>query len=1412
MSTRDTHLRTLLAGCVVLQSLAPSVAPADPIFGRLGRLVHEATYHGVEPTTCEVGAIEELAENIDWLEHHIDKYGSVVAKQPDIWGEARLTKHRDEYERILFRELSEFEFKINAAIAQSDTAFFAQAIALSNAVSGSTPDLPDLPDLSSATKTTANATAIHGATSIGLEPTIHLDQLSRYVQHLHELRRINEGDDGADSPGYSLNLVRVPVSILPGKLTDKGFGAEVTVTATPVITDDLLPTTFRNLLINDLTDQLGLPLVRTSELGNEHLRTSVDVSDSAELLEEGFNAIYSASTESFESELSRVMDMSLKLEQARWILSKAIEQVAEDIAPPKQPDASEAEVPQIQSYPAAPSREYELRQKFIEGALKHSAQMRPNFEKATNGALAGHYGSFAEGVSQNIRTMSYLNDNVEDAEPVPAEQDASESMLIGGLLKQLLEAIEAKDASRATAIFVQLRDADPDLLMEIATKLQLGLINVRLEIASDSGIVPTGRARRAIHPTAPSQAGLIGIENFEVLADSFEPNYSGRLIRWSGGPCVDNDEKSECRIDLLDAQRWLQSEAAAAHEMLSIPEHLAVLHAFARPESGLADAIRANHLYRSDTRTIERTPSVVGYRKAFFSMLHTHAESNADARTLALSYDYADESLGLLKEHTLSAKARNSVEAIAWAYVVNSALLNARLNEDIRKLARAKQRPDLDIGRDLNFFLPDGVLRPDDSLAHLRAEFQEATTLFQRYVEVRWPIYCFALDPREQDQNVADASARRREMQFAMSLAFVTGQVGVNSLTQFARAQEKQIETISLNRTAAAFAHGSSTFGWRFTPRVQALEQPGTLGAFAQTLCGVHPDADINNRMIEPGMREAIALVVMPSFVPYVDFDVRTNWFKLSNPKNAAVTMKDTMRLSRAVTAMRNSKAHCSRCQHLYRDGELTRLYRRVDQLDAELPLQSARVQAPYENTLGGFEMFNTGVTDLAPELIGWYGAPGVVVGGDKYACGCTSPCTMGLPEELQIDADGKSRRIAPCEGEGTTLFLVGSNFSVHDTKTIAGGVCIPHVRLVSREIIQVTLPSCLQTVSLVENGRKRDYVAIYAATPYGVTNHLHIPVQPNAMGETIAAAIQTSVADTVNASLRNLRLAPCDLTITPLDADNGKVIVEAHCVANNTSELNLNVLAAPSLMYTVQNLDLRNGDIELWAAVKRGDTFVTPLQKFDDAPISPAGAAEGIVDSNTVADFMRVVTTPGLNGIVGKIPYASLADDGKDKLSLVFYARFCCPGGAIPVADAVEIEVRLACACCGVAAATPAPCGCGTAAPQGGSAGETATGESTPEAAPGVSAPAAGSETEVATPTGLTSSVAISNFLVPPPSEPAPAPPEPTCPCPPVVLAPVNVTIVQPPAHKFFHGPHTGEVHTHFRESWRNVQDAVGH
>ena len=61
-------------------------------------------------------------------------------------------------------------------------------------------------------------------------------------------------------------------------------------------------------------------------------------------------------------------------------------------------------------------------------------------------------------------------------------------------------------------------------------------------------------------------------------------------------------------------------------------------------------------------------------------------------------------------------------------------------------------------------------------------------------------------------------------------------------------------------------------------------------------------------------------------------------------------------------------------------------------------------VQIPYENTLGGFEMFNTGITDLAPELVGWYGAPGIVVGD---ASACNANCSAANTAETGGNGNG---------------------------------------------------------------------------------------------------------------------------------------------------------------------------------------------------------------------------------------------------------------------------------------------------------------------------------------------------------------------------------------------------------------------
>ncbi|NDC64490.1 MAG: hypothetical protein EBZ59_11030, partial [Planctomycetia bacterium] len=233
--------------------------------GDLGRIVEglAAPFRAMargRPETCPDEAIERLGAEIAWLERQIDLHGSIVAKAPDVWGQSRLVRHRHEVEEQLRLELPRFAETSQAAIRRSDQSFLGMALAL-QAAAGRRPgtQLVPVPEaggtavaavqtlLPSTNETggrtdpvviarTAPFATPAGATPfatgpLAVEPTLHLDHLSRYLNHLSELRRINEGDDSADSPGYSLNLVRIPVSVIPGGRTRRGHGAEITITA-----------------------------------------------------------------------------------------------------------------------------------------------------------------------------------------------------------------------------------------------------------------------------------------------------------------------------------------------------------------------------------------------------------------------------------------------------------------------------------------------------------------------------------------------------------------------------------------------------------------------------------------------------------------------------------------------------------------------------------------------------------------------------------------------------------------------------------------------------------------------------------------------------------------------------------------------------------------------------------------------------------------------------------------------------------------------------------------------------------------------------------------------------------------------------------------------------------------------------
>lgn len=1265
MSTPNRAVRVLLAGVIVLQAFCPA-ASADHFVAKLKRLVGEVEYTGEPPLMGCDSSMEMLAENIDWLEHYIDTYGSVVAKQPDIWGEARLTKHRDEYERIMFGELNQFKATINATISQGDSSFLAQAFALSNAaagqsVPGSDPDAtPEQMNIQVANAPFADPAKLNrdfssfgiatGSTpdkpAVTLEPVIHLDQLSRYLQHLHELRRINEGDDTSDSPGYSLNLVRIPVSILPGKLTREGFGAEITVTATPVLSDDLMPTTFRNLAVNDLVDQLGLPLVRTVENVEliEKREELAAARDRLKTLDQIIQEWLFLDDDGDKKELKTIVTPVFGDKHVRFALTKAIDSI----------------------YSAADQESFEL--------IKKSLQ-DPGLDSRVK-----MYGTTIETTQQYVADqVAYAIDSLYRYERAKDARDLNQAVTafvnaVISLGEQYAANLEERESEKKTFATVQEartdrtefyndeeNEAEAGAAISRAISLALDMSADALDVSIAEALNPqttsnSGRTRRANHPLPPSQVvDVYGPALFLDLSEYFCPIYRGRQIRWAGGSkCKSTDKVEESRVNLLDAQKWLGAELAAAHELLSQPEHACLWYQLARTDSGLADAIRAGHLRGAPITSVSAKGHQVSVRQVVYQSEEIPAPRQTGeevpepifelrSTTMPICNNWSVEQYRnyfltkLHEQHCMVSDGEDQgnevLDQLAWAIVVESALLNQRLNDDIRKLARAKQTYQLDAGRDYNFFIPETVLRPNAGLDHLRAEFEEASYIFQEYVRVRWPIHVFAIDPREQDQNVADVSQRKREMQFALALGFATGKIGANSLTQYSRRLETQVETISLNRTIVGFGHGSDTFGWRFYPRVQALDVPGAFGVIRESFCGASRDYDLRHRQLEPGQRECVAVVLMPSFVPYADFDVRSNWFKLTNPKNAALTMKDSLRLSRAVTAMRNSRAQCARCQHLYREGELRRLFKRIDQLDRELPLQTQRALVPYENTLGGFEMFNTGVTDLAPELIGFYGAPGINT-TKNFQCGCFQACdtisvqcaddenceklnaalekvNATLEKGRQERAAGDKQRPLPiCEGAGTSLFLVGDNFSVHDTKVIAGGVCIPHVQLISRELMRVTIPACVNTVTLCENGKKNEYVAVYVATPYGVTNHLHVPVAPVEASQATKDAVKEEVASALEA----MNIAPRPASVVAGDKNNKTVKVSATAFVRSSEDdqvttrllLEENAGSGDQIKYEAANDPSFWGrNVSICASVVLKDKFIIPLQGIGMYPFN---------------------------------------------------------------------------------------------------------------------------------------------------------------------------------------------------------------
>ena len=330
---------------------------------------------------------------------------------------------------------------------------------------------------------------------------------------------------------------------------------------------------------------------------------------------------------------------------------------------------------------------------------------------------------------------------------------------------------------------------------------------------------------------------------------------------------------------------------------------------------------------------------------------------------------------------------------MCYAIAVEAGLLDSQLRVDMKRVL-GKDGADVSHLDAMRFFSPC----PD----------RLAEQSFEEYVTKRWPIITFALDPVTDEQNIADSSSVVRDLQLALAFAFSTGQINFNQLTQYQRRVEVDSEAILLNRTVSAFAHGNDTFGFRFSPRYQnpPLEKSNFQAITNQLIKGSQGrNYRLKNSKLEPGQRELTAVVIMPSFLHGIQMDVTGNWFSLLDPDQMKTPSPRMIEQGRRVVELREA-LNCIHDHKTYRAGDIQRLRTRVNQLEAMLPMQTYEIAVPYENALGGFQLFQQGVSSLVPRLDGFQGVD-------------------------VIDASQP----------GTDLLLFGKHFSVQETNVVVGGV-----------------------------------------------------------------------------------------------------------------------------------------------------------------------------------------------------------------------------------------------------------------------------------------------------------------------------------------------------------------------------------
>ena len=983
-----------------------------------------------DAAVCKHPTVHALASDLDHLEKHIECYGSVAAKVPDVWGQARLTQYREDFEKAMKGNLGGFDEGLQGNVARSDQSYLAAALSLGLAAQ---PSPPVIGSVTTGAKTVDLPKPLQPLLASTLTQTGGVTKAGNEFEQL--VLGVSTRPDAAPAAAPAAKPAAVQ-PLDPGKATDYLPGADKVIVRPDKV--ELKTLTYAKQAIGIEPAERLAQQKRYLDLLAQ-LRRENEGSDTADAPGYQLNLIRlpvsvfpgSHTDRGHGAEVTFTVDPVLGDDLLPVTFRRmATNDLVEQLGLPLSEAFYDSSI--LKSLDAAGQKFVRLSTRLYE-SLAVPDSLPVGSDPPRLGQARALARSLTDDELKAIKASPFARDDFRkllddlrapDPSPTPAADPTPAAPPRGVKYDQSAAAVGTSPP------FAPQADPQPP---RAGGPRRVGAGGFNALVVTSSPSFATGLDNRLAFPTS---------QLYDVYGHAYVYE-----IAYAARQAIVPDATYRGFVHLPDVQSFLKQETLAAYQFLAKnPELLSEF---------------CTHGLVLDVRS-RRTTSLSSARARFRERVERVTGSAPRDPNSPASYA------------NLEPRQFSVTAALAWCLIVDSAMLTDRLQRDIRETATSKGLPAV-CPADAwpEFYLPEPC--PD------------ARRQFNAYVKMRWPVYVFALDPNNQEENVADSLSTRRETQLALAVGFTNGAVSAKTFLNAARRLESEAQTIALTRTQVGFAHGENTFGWRFYPRFQTLPTQTNLTVLFrdQLIGGPTNNAVLRQRRLEPGPRECVALVIMPSFVPYVNIDSVSNWFRLPDPKCKVLDHTQAMQLSKTVKTL-------ERCEHAvtdadcYRDGELKRLQTRVQQLASRLPAQSVTVPVPILDTVGGFELFSNGTSDMAPQLFGFYGAPGI----DP-----TQPAT---------------------------LFLVGDHFSPLHSKVIVGNkeIAGDALQMLSRQVMQVTVPAGVLGVPEERDGKKLLWAHAHVATPYGVSREVYIPVlgKPD---EKPAAAAGYSVPDKTTLTVR---------------------------------------------------------------------------------------------------------------------------------------------------------------------------------------------------------------------------------------------------------------------------------------------------